>query len=148
MPSRYRFKPEEQEVPDNVLVVMVVVEAGHDMAHTQLLFGVLQQRDKRTLAAIRQLVLGDRHVEPVLPQHRFPLAAYTAHAGCREGQLHCLLYTRLESIHADVRASAGFQPKLDWVRGISIVPRASALWEFPTCAGDIKRAAEAQRRGC
>jgi len=148
MPSRYRFKPEEKKVPDNVLVVVVVVQTGDNVAHSQLLLGVLQQRDKRALAAIRQLVLGNCHIKPVLPEHRFPLAADAAHAGCREGQLHCLLYTRLESIHADVRASAGFQPKLDWVRGISIVPRASALWEFPTCAGDIKRAAEAQRRGC
>jgi len=31
------------------------------------------------------------------------------------------------------------------VRGISVVPRASALWELPTCAGNIKPAVEARR---
>jgi len=147
MPSSYRFKPQEQEVPDNVLVVMIGVKTGDYVLDSQLLLGVFQQRHESVLAAFRQLVLSDRHIEPVLPEHGFPLAAYTADSGRREGQFHRLPDVRLKRVATNGGANAGFQPKLDWVRGISY-PRASALWEFPTCAGNIKPAVEAPHRGC
>jgi len=80
MPRRDRLESKEQEVPDDVLVVGRFVQTGDDVIHPQLLLGVLQQRDKRSLAPVRQLVLGDHHVEPVLPKHRLPLAPNSADA--------------------------------------------------------------------
>ena len=44
-------------VPDDVLVVGRFVQTGDDVVHPQLLLGVLQQRDKRPLTPVRQLVL-------------------------------------------------------------------------------------------
>jgi len=82
MPGSYRFKPEEQEVPDNILVVVVGVETGNHVVHTQLLLGVLQQGHECVLAAVRQLVLGDCHVEPILPEHGLPLATNPSNPSC------------------------------------------------------------------
>jgi len=81
MPSSYRFKPKKQEVPDNILVVIIVIQTGDHMVNPQLLLGVFQQRDKRVLAAFRQLVLSDCHIEPVLPEYGFPLAANSPDPG-------------------------------------------------------------------
>jgi len=109
MPSSYRFKPEEQKVPDDVLVVMVGIKTGHHVVDSQLLLGVLQQRHKRVLATFRQLILGDCHVESVLPKHGIPLAADSSDAGRREGQLHCLLDVRLKGVTpVNGYANAGF----------------------------------------
>jgi len=95
MPSSYRFKPKEQEVPEDVLVVVIGVETSNHVLDAQLLLSILKQRHKSVLAAFCQLVLSDGHVEPVLPEHGFPLAAYPTDPGRREGQFHCLLNVRL-----------------------------------------------------
>jgi len=81
MPSRYRLKTKKQKVPDYILVVVVLVDAGNDVVDTQLLFGVLQQRDKRPFTAVRQVALSDCHIKPVLPEHSFPLATNATDPG-------------------------------------------------------------------
>jgi len=140
------FKPEEQKVPDDVLVVVDVVKTGDDVVYAELFVGVLEQGDEGLLRAFGQLGLSDCHVEPVLIENGLPLAANPAHSGGREGELECLLGGRLRGVVAGGRY--GFLPSILRVRGIFWIPRASALWELPTCAGNIKPAAEARRRGC
>jgi hypothetical protein len=56
MPRGDWLKTKKQEVPDDVLVVVVLlVEAGHYVHHAQLLLSVLQQGDKRPFASITEL---------------------------------------------------------------------------------------------
>jgi len=157
------LESQEQEVPDDVLVVVVViVEAGDDVVDAELVLGVLEQRDEGLLGPFSQLQLGDRDVEPVLVENSLPVAAHPAHARRREAQLQRLLSTadgwrrrrRAGGLAAVAAAAAGWRGRR-WilanklrVRGISYIPRASALWELPTCAGNIKPAVEAPRRGC
>jgi len=151
VPRTERLKSQEQEVPDDVLVVMLCpVQAGNDVRHPQLLLGVLQQRDKGPLAAVRQLVLSNTDVEPALPEYSFPLGPDSALAGSREADLYSLLAAIAlgEVSPKGVVGCRPFQMLSLGVRGMSFVPRADALWEFPTCAGDIKPAVEAPRRGC
>jgi len=144
VPRRNRCKPQEQKVPDDVLVVDGSVQTGHYVIDAQLLLGVLQQRDKGSLAAVRQLVLGHHDVEAVLPEHRLPLTPDPAHPGGGERELDRLVTRR--AIRLDLAKSGGVGCTIfDLVRGISVYPRASALWEIPTCAGDIKPATEAPR---
>lgn len=82
VPRTERLKSQEQEVPDDVLVVVLCpVEAGNDVGHPQLLLGILQQRDKRPLAAVGQLILGNTDVEPALPEYSLPLGPDSALAG-------------------------------------------------------------------
>jgi len=148
VPRTERLKSQEQEVPDDVLVVVLCpVQAGNDVGHPQLLLCVLEQRDKGSLAAVRQLILGNTDVEPALPEYGLPLGPDSSLAGSREADL----YSLLAAILGEVCAKGGrcpFQNLSLGVRGMSFVPRADALWEFPTCAGDIKPAVEAPRRGC
>jgi len=144
VPRRNRSKPQEQKVPDDVLVVDGSVQTGHYVIDAQLLLGVLQQRDKGSLAAVRQLVLGYHDVEAVLPEHRLPLTPDPAHPGGGERELDRLVSRR--TIRLDLAKSGGVGCTIiHLVRGISVYPRASALWEIPTCAGDIKPATEAPR---
>merc|ERR1719430_22352 len=102
------------------------VEASNDMSHLQLLLCIFQQRDEGPLGAFGQLVGGHADVQPVLPKHGFPVGT---------GAPQTCIFVFIGVLSIDLK-----------VRGISWIPRASALWELPTCAGDIKPAAEARRR--
>lgn len=52
------LESQEQEVPDDVLVVVVViVEAGDDVVDAELVLGVLEQRDEGLLGPFSQLQL-------------------------------------------------------------------------------------------
>merc|ERR1719516_133458 len=98
------------------------VETSNDMSHLQLLLCIFQQGDEGPLGAFGQLVRGHTDVQPVLPSPNW----------CWLG--NCI-FVFIGVLSIDLK-----------VRGISWIPRASALWELPTCAGDIKPAAEARRR--
>ena len=50
-----------------------LIETCHDIANTELLLSVLEQRDEGALASVRELAGGDAHVERVLPEHRVPV---------------------------------------------------------------------------
>lgn len=149
VPRTERLKSQEQKVPDDILVVVLrPVEAGNNVGHPQLFLCVLQQRDKGSLAAVRKLILGDTDVEPALPEYSLPLGPNSALASGREADLNSLLAAILLGEVSPKGGGCPFQKLSLGVRGMSFVPRADALWEFPTCAGDIKPAVEAPRRGC
>jgi len=109
--SKHRLKPQKQKVPDDVVVDVALVQTGNDMLHAQLLLRVLEQRHKCPLAPVRELVLGDCHVEPVLPLNRFPLGANSTNAGCRKGQLDRFLNTDLV-VFTTIGCIIRFQPIL------------------------------------
>jgi len=139
------LETEEQEVPHDVLVVMMQsIQAGDHVGHFQLFLGVLQQRDEGSLRALGQLVGAHTDVEPVLPEDCLPAGSGAAEACCREADLCGLVLTVLHS-RVCILVSVGVLSIAHKVRGIAIVPRASALWELPTCAGNIKPAVEARR---
>jgi hypothetical protein len=47
------LEPEEKEIPDDILVIMVeAVQAGNHMGNLQLLLCILQQRDECMFTAI------------------------------------------------------------------------------------------------
>jgi len=143
VPRSDRLETKEQKIPDDVLVVVVeLVEASHDVADAQLLLGVLQEVDESLLAAVGQLGAGDEHVQALLPQHAGPRGAHPAQASSGETYLNCSVLGEVALLAAQIRSCRSIALG---VRGISFVPRASALWEFPTCAGGIKPAAEAHR---
>lgn len=82
MPRTEWLKSQEQKIPDDILVVVLCpVQAGNDVGHPQLLLGILKQRDKRPLAAVGQLILGDTDVEPALPEYSLPLGPDSTLAG-------------------------------------------------------------------
>jgi len=141
------LETEEQEIPDHVLVVMVQsVKASHHVGDLQLLLSVLQQRDEGPLGAFRQLVGANTDIQSFLPQHSLPVGAGAAQACGRECYLGgLLLVTANCRLGYCILVFVGFLSIDLKVRGISFVPRASALWELPTCAGDIKPAVEARR---
>jgi len=73
VPRSNRLETKKQEVPDDILVVVVhLVQTGHDVQNAQLLLSVLKQRDERPFAAITELLASDGDVEPLLPQHGRP----------------------------------------------------------------------------
>lgn len=73
MPRSDRLETKKQEVPDDVLVVVVhLVETGHHVQNAQLLLGVLKQRDERSFAAVTELRASDGDVESLLPKHGRP----------------------------------------------------------------------------
>lgn len=81
MPWSNGLETEEQKVPHDVLVVIVEpVEAGHHVGDLQLFLGILQQGDKGSLGALRQLVGSDADVESLLPEHGLPLVGGPAEA--------------------------------------------------------------------
>jgi len=145
------LKSQEEEVADDVLVIMMeLIQASHHMADPELLLGILQQGDEGALAAIGQLTAGDAHVQSLLPQHTVPASAHTTQASGRETNLDCRVLVVVH--HAVVIISFPCTRFLlstcaRRVRGIFRIPRASALWEFPTCAGGIKPAVEAPHPG-
>jgi len=147
MPWSNGLETKEQEVPDHVLVViMQPVEAGNHVGHLQLLLGVLQQGDEGPLGALGQLTGADADVEPLLPEHGLPVSPGPAEACCGEADLGgAVEATLLRRLWCCILVIVGFLSIVLKVRGISIVPRASALWELPTCAGNIKPAVEARR---
>jgi len=56
VPWSNRLEPKEKEVPDDVLVVMMVpVETSDHVRDPKLLFCVLEQGDEGTLATVSQL---------------------------------------------------------------------------------------------
>jgi len=76
MPWSNGLETEEQEVPDDVLVVMVQsIKAGDHVAHFQLLLCILEQRNESSLGTLSQLVGTYTHIESVLPQHGLPVGA-------------------------------------------------------------------------
>jgi len=109
VPSVDGLKPKEQEVPYDVVVDMALVKTGNDVVHTQLLFGVLEQRDKSSLTPIRQLVLSDCNVKPVLPLNCFPLATNSSDTSGRKRQLHRFLNANLVE-RAAIGNNFWFQP--------------------------------------
>jgi len=149
MPWSNGLETEKEEIPDHVLVVMVQsVETSNDMSHLQLLLCIFQQGDEGPLGAFGQLVGGHTDVQPVLPKHGFPVGTGAPQTCSRKSDLCGLvlpspnwcwlgncIFVFIGVLSIDLK-----------VRGISWIPRASALWELPTCAGDIKPAAEARRR--
>jgi len=141
------LEPKKEEVSDDVLVVMMeLIQASHHVADPELLLGVLQQRDECTLATVGQLAPGDAHVQPLLPQHTIPASADTTQPRGRETNLDCRVLSIVHLLVVIISfPCAGLQSLTHRVRGVQCVPRASALWEFPTCAGGIKPAAEAPR---
>jgi len=140
------LEPKKEEVTDDVLVVMVqLIKASHNVADPQLFLGVLQQRDECALAAVRQLASGHAHVQSVLPQHRLPCGPCPAQTRRGETNLYGGVRVVVHCLVLDVLTCDGVQSIAHRVRGISVIPRASALWEFPTCAGGIKPAVEAPR---
>jgi len=146
VPWSKRLESKEEEVADDVLVVMMeLIQASHHVADPELLLGVLQQRDECTLAAVGQLAPGDAHVQPLLPQHTIPASAHTTQPRGRETNLDCRVLSIVHLLVIFSFPCGRLQSLAHRVRGVQCVPRASALWEFPTCAGGIKPAAEAPR---
>jgi len=73
VPRSKGLESKKEEVTDDILVVMVqLIETCYDIANTELLLSVLEQRDEGALASVRELAAGHAHVEPFLPQHRLP----------------------------------------------------------------------------
>jgi len=147
MPWSNGLETEEQEVPDHVLVVMMQsIQAGYHVSHLQLLLGVLEEGDEGSLWSLGQLAGGYTHVKPILPQHSFPVGAGASQSCSREGDLSGLVLAILCCrIWSCILVSISALSIAVKVRGISVIPRASALWELPTCAGNIKPAEEARR---
>lgn len=148
MPWSNGLETEEQKVPHDVLVVIVEpIEAGHHVGDLKLLLGVLQQGDKGSLGALRQLVGSDADVKSLLPQHGLPLVGGPAEACGGEADVGGPVCTALILCRSwsCILVLVDFLSMDRKVRGISSVPRASALWELPTCAGNIKPAGEARR---
>lgn len=146
MPWSNRLETKEQEVPDHVLVViMQSVKAGHHVADLQLLLGVLEEGDEGPLGALGKLSRAHGDVKPLLPQHSFPESPGAAQSFCGEADLSGLVLAALRRVWGCILVVVGFLSIARKVRGISVVPRASALWELPTCAGNIKPAGEARR---
>lgn len=143
MPWSDWLEPKKQEVADDVLVVMMeLIKASHHMANSQLLLRIFQQGDESTLAPVRQLAAGHTNIEPLLPQNSVPASTYTTQTSSRETDLHCRVLRVVQNLVASF-ACVGVQSIAHRVRGIFRIPRASALWEIPTCAGGIKPAVEA-----
>jgi len=139
------LESKKEEVADDVLVVMMeLIQASHHVANPQLLLGILQQGHESTLAAVCQLAAGDAHVQSLLPQHAVPASAHAAQPSSRETNLYCRVLSIVQNLVA-VSFARVLQSIAHRVRGILSIPRASALWEIPTCAGGIKPAAEAPR---
>jgi len=146
VPRSDRLEAKEKKIPDDVLVVMVqLIQAGHDVAHAQLVLGVLKQADECLSRPILELCCCYRHIKTVLPEYGRPEAPHSTNTGSRETYLNCLVL-RGGGASLEVYIS-GFQSIVLGVRGISFIPRASALWEFPTCTGGIKPTAEARPPG-
>jgi len=147
MPWSNGLETEEQEVPDHVLVIMMQsIQAGYHVSHLQLLLGVLEEGDEGSLWSLGQLAGGYTHVKPILPQHSFPVGAGASQSCSREGDLSGLVLAILCCrIWSCILVSISALSIAVKVRGISVIPRASALWELPTCAGNIKPAEEARR---
>jgi len=79
VPRSKGLESKKEEVADDVLVVMVqLIETCYDIANTELLLSVLEQRDEGAFASVRELAGRDAHVERVLPQHRVPVGPETA----------------------------------------------------------------------
>jgi len=140
------LEPKKKEVADDVFVVMMeLIKASHHMGDSQLLLRILQQGHESTLATVSQLATGNAHVQPLLPENSIPASADTAQPGSREANLNCRVLGVVQILVASF-ACVGVQSIAHRVRGIFSIPRASALWEIPTCAGNIKPAVEAPRR--
>jgi len=142
------LETEEEEVPDHVLVVVVQpIKTGDHMGHLQLFFSILEQRDKGPLGALSELVGSDAHIKSLLPDDGLPVGAGAAKPCSGEadlgGSIGAFLLDRVG--RSCIFVLIGFLSIVLKVRGISVVPRASALWELPTCAGNIKPAVEARR---
>lgn len=124
VPRSEGLESKKEEVADDVLVVMVqLIETCYDIANTELLLSVLEQRDEGALASVRELAGGDAHVERVLPQHRVPVGPDPAQTRSGERDLHCSVWIvvqiardRSPSIACGV---IGFQSITLRVRGIS-----------------------------
>lgn len=145
VPRSDRLEAKEKKIPDDILVVVVqLVQASHDVAHAQLVLGVLEQTDECLSRPILELCRCYRHIKTVLPEYGRPKAPHSTNTGSRETYLNCLVLRGGASLKIDI---SGFQSIVLGVRGISFIPRASALWEFPTCAGGIKPTAEARPPG-
>jgi len=145
MPWSDRLETKEQEVPDHVLVVIVQpVKTSHHVADLELLLGVLEEGHEGPLGALGQLRRAHRDVKPLLPKHSFPESPGAAQSFCGEADLSGLVLAALRRVWGCILV-VGFLSIAHKVRGISVVPRASALWELPTCAGNIKPAGEARR---
>jgi len=117
------------------------------MGHLKLFLSVLEQRDKGPLGALSELVGSDAHIKSLLPHDGLPVGAGAAKPCSGEadlgGSIGALLLGRVG--RSCIFVLIGFLSIVLKVRGISVVPRASALWELPTCAGNIKPAVEARR---
>jgi len=142
------LETEEEEVPDHVLVVVVQpIKTGDHMGHLKLFLSILEQRDKGPLGALSKLVRSDAHIKSLLPHDGLPVGAGAAKPCSGEadlgGSIGALLLGRVG--RSCIFVLVGFLSIVLKVRGISVVPRASALWELPTCAGNIKPAVEARR---
>jgi len=121
MPWSKRLESEEEEVPDDILVVMVqLIETCYDIADTELFLSVFKQRHKGALATIRQLASGNTHVQSVLPQHCVPGSANTTKTSSGETNLHCsILVVVKQLLVGSIFSCSGFQSITDRVRGIS-----------------------------
>lgn len=145
MPWSDGLESKKEEVADDVFVVMMeLIQTSHHMAYSQLLLCVLQQGHESTLAPISQLAASNTHVQPLLPEYRIPVSSDTTKPRSRETNLHCRIPSVVQNLVTSF-ACVGVQSIAHRVRGISNIPRASALWEIPTCAGGIKPAVEAPR---
>jgi len=125
------------------------VKTSHYMSDPQLLLGVLEQGDESPLASVSQLTAGYVDVQSFLPENSLPGGSYTPKPSSREGNLNSFVLV-INSVIIwwfviAIAWNSGLQSIAHRVRGISFIPRTSALWELPTCTGNIKPAVEARR---
>jgi len=151
MPRSQGLETEKEEVPDNDLHFLELsVKANDDVRASEVLLCVLEQLNEGLLGAVAELLHRHIHIQPALPEYRFPRRQF--------GRIVAAGHAELEPLHERFSSDAvglgtadligvvivgvvvvlGIQSVVFGVRGILYFPHSSALWDIATGVGSIR----------